>query len=95
MIEPAAYGAAVVFGPHVWNFRDTAERLVQAEAARQIRDSSELETIVSALLGNAAERARLGEAARDFVSRQQGATERTIAMLGDLLQQRRTNRQAA
>jgi 3-deoxy-D-manno-octulosonic-acid transferase len=95
MIEPAAYGAAVVFGPHVWNFRDTAERLVRAEAARQVRDGSELEGIVHELLGNAAERARLGEAARDFVSRQQGATERTVAMLGELLQQRRTSPQAA
>ncbi len=38
MIEPAAYGAAVLFGPHVWNFRDTAARLVQAEAAMQIAD---------------------------------------------------------
>ena len=26
MIEPAAYGAAVVFGPHVWNFKDTVAR---------------------------------------------------------------------
>src|SRR5262249_56915082 len=36
MIEPAAYGAAVVFGPHVWNFKDTAPRLVQSGAAVQV-----------------------------------------------------------
>src|SRR6202035_1897253 len=36
MIEPAAYGAAVLFGPHVWNFRDTAARLLSAGAARQV-----------------------------------------------------------
>src|SRR6202043_3465728 len=28
MIEPAAYGAAVVFGPHVWNFKEAAAQLV-------------------------------------------------------------------
>src|SRR5205814_9916053 len=38
MIEPAAYGAAVLFGPHVWNFRDTATRLVKAGAAIQVAD---------------------------------------------------------
>ena len=33
MIEPAAYGAAVVFGPHTWNFKDVVRRLIDADAA--------------------------------------------------------------
>ena len=36
MIEPAAFGAAVVFGPHVWNFKDTAARLTAAGGAYQV-----------------------------------------------------------
>ena len=85
MIEPAAYGAAVVFGPHVWNFRDTAERLRHAGAAVQVRDGRELKAAVRRLLREPAERARLGEAARQLVRAQQGATERTVALLGGLL----------
>lgn len=85
MIEPAAYGAAVVFGPHVWNFHDTAARLVEAGAAVQVSDAAGLEATVRRLLADAAERERLGTAARQFVLRQQGATERTIALLDDLL----------
>jgi 3-deoxy-D-manno-octulosonic-acid transferase len=85
MIEPAAYGAAVVFGPHVWNFRDTAERLVRAGAARQVTDAAELEAAVRELLGDAAERSRAGEAARVFVMQQHGATERTVTLLGGLI----------
>src|SRR5207245_9915463 len=50
MIEPAAYGAAVVFGPHVWNFRDTAERLVSGGAAIQVSDANELDVVVRRLL---------------------------------------------
>src|SRR5262249_28752485 len=50
MIEPAAYGAAVVFGPHVWNFRDTVNLLLEAKAALQVRDAAELETVVRRLL---------------------------------------------
>src|SRR5207302_8158651 len=41
MIEPAAYGAAVVFGPHVWNFGDIAARLVERGAAVQVKDGAE------------------------------------------------------
>jgi 3-deoxy-D-manno-octulosonic-acid transferase len=87
MIEPAAYGAAVVFGPHVWNFRDTAERLVMAGGALQIADSQALEQEVTRLLANPAERARLGKAARAFVAAQQGATEKTVELLNGLLLQ--------
>jgi 3-deoxy-D-manno-octulosonic-acid transferase len=85
MIEPAAYGAAVVFGPHVWNFRDAAARLVEAGAAVQVGGSDELEQVVRRLLADAAERTRLGGAARELVLAQQGATERTIDLLAGLL----------
>jgi 3-deoxy-D-manno-octulosonic-acid transferase len=95
MIEPAAYGAAVVFGPHVWNFRDTAERLLQARAAVQVRDAQELEAAVRRLLAEPAERARLGEAARQLVHAQQGATARTVDLLDRLLARARTGRQVA
>jgi 3-deoxy-D-manno-octulosonic-acid transferase len=81
MIEPAAYGAAVVFGPHVWNFRDPAARLVASGAAIQVGDSAALEDVVRRLLGNPDERRRLGDAAQGFVRSQQGATERTIELL--------------
>jgi 3-deoxy-D-manno-octulosonic-acid transferase len=85
MIEPAAYGAAVLFGPHVWNFKDTAARLVEAGAAVQIADAAEMEAAVLRLLTSEDERNRLGLAARQFVRRQQGATERTLVVLDQLL----------
>jgi 3-deoxy-D-manno-octulosonic-acid transferase len=89
MIEPAAFGAAVVFGPHVWNFAETAARLIEAKAACQVADEAQLETVLRLLLDDAAERRRMGAAARDFVLRQQGATEQTIALLGQLMMARR------
>jgi 3-deoxy-D-manno-octulosonic-acid transferase len=85
MIEPAAYGAAVVFGPHVWNFRNTATRLVDAGAALQVRDGVELENVVRKLLTDSAERQRFGDAARQFVSEQRGATERTVDLISHLI----------
>lgn len=85
MIDPAAFGAAVVFGPHVWNFADTAARLIDAHAACQVADAEQLESMMRTLLEDAEERHRLGAAARAFVQRQQGATEITISYLGHLL----------
>jgi 3-deoxy-D-manno-octulosonic-acid transferase len=85
MIEPAAYGAAVVFGPHVWNFKDIAARLTESRAAMQVRDGAELERVVAQLLNDAAERARLEDAARRFVVAQQGATERTVDLLEGII----------
>jgi 3-deoxy-D-manno-octulosonic-acid transferase len=85
MIEPAAYGAAVVFGPHVWNFRDTVDRRLAARAAIRVADAGEAEAALRRLAGDAPERERLGTAARQFVSQQQGATARTLDLLDHLL----------
>ncbi len=95
MIEPAAYGAAVVFGPHVWNFRDAVERLRDARGAVQVADARELEAAARRLLADADERQRLGTAARELVLRQQGATERSIALLASLLADRHREPRAA
>ena len=88
MIEPAAYGAAVVFGPHVWNFQEAADRLVAAGAAIQVPDAAALDSVVERLLEQASECARLGSAARHFVRQQQGATGRTLNCLDALLSDR-------
>jgi 3-deoxy-D-manno-octulosonic-acid transferase len=85
MIEPAAYGAAVLFGPHVWNFQETAARLIAAGGAIQVSDMAGLETAVVRLLGDGGERRRLAQAARALVQRQQGATQRTVDGLDRLL----------
>jgi 3-deoxy-D-manno-octulosonic-acid transferase len=95
MIEPAAYGAGVVFGPHVWNFKDTAARLLQHQGAVQIQDAASLEREIERLLFDPDARFRLGEAGRTFVASQQGATEKTLALLDDLLLGQAARRQAA
>jgi 3-deoxy-D-manno-octulosonic-acid transferase len=95
MIEPAAYGAAVVFGPHVWNFRDTATRLVAAGAAIQVQDAAELARVTLQLLSSTEHRHTLGEQAQRFVGSQQGATQRTLALLDQLVLGRAPARRVA
>ncbi|HYV38322.1 MAG TPA: 3-deoxy-D-manno-octulosonic acid transferase [Gemmataceae bacterium] len=85
MIEPAAYGAAVVFGPHVWNFKEIAGRLLENGAAVQVKNAEELEKEIERLLADAKARDEMGAAGRDLVHSQQGATERTLVLLDELI----------
>ena len=85
MIEPAAYGAAVVFGPHVWNFKDPASRLLACGGACQAGNAAELSELVLRFLADPEERQAVGKLARAFVLSQQGATKRTLDRLDRLL----------
>jgi 3-deoxy-D-manno-octulosonic-acid transferase len=84
MIEPAAYGAAVSFGPNTWNFRDVVTAMLAADAAVVVRSESELEAFVRRSLAEPAYAAALGGRAQALVQSQLGATERTITLLDAL-----------
>jgi 3-deoxy-D-manno-octulosonic-acid transferase len=85
MIEPAGYGVPCVFGPHVWNFKDAAKRLVEVGGALMVKDAAELEVQLAQLISDAELRARMGAAARELVRRQQGATLRTLDVLDSVI----------
>ncbi|MDA1041523.1 MAG: glycosyltransferase, partial [Planctomycetota bacterium] len=53
MIEPAAYGAAVAFGPHTRNFREEVRLLVEQEAAEVVRSGEALTAFVRRCLEDA------------------------------------------
>jgi 3-deoxy-D-manno-octulosonic-acid transferase len=85
MIEPAGYGVPCVFGPHVWNFKDAARRLVEIGGAEMVKDATELERELARLVADPDLRARMGASARELVRRQQGATLRTLAVLDSVI----------
>jgi 3-deoxy-D-manno-octulosonic-acid transferase len=98
MIEPAAYGAAVSFGPNTWNFRDVVTQFLDAEAAIVVRTEQDLETFLRRCLTDAAFARNLGSRARELVVNQQGATDRTISLIDRLFadnRQRETAPKAA
>ena len=81
MIEPAAYGAAVSFGPNTRNFRDIVAALLQRDAAVVVADGEQLLAFVRNCLANPAEAAARGQRAASLVRQQLGATERTFQLL--------------
>ena len=81
MLEPAAYGAAVLFGPNTWNFKDIVAELLSRDAAQVVHDGTELTAAVRTLLTDPALSAARSQRARQFVQTQQGATARTVTLL--------------
>ena len=84
IIEPAAFGRPVLFGPHMSNFQDTAQIFLDADAAVQVADEASLESELRRLLSDAGERAALGARAERVIEDHRGATARTVDTLKEL-----------
>ncbi len=85
MLEPAALGRAVVFGPYVSNFRTDVELLLQARAVVQLAGRFELDAALLRLFADPSLRAELGERAVALIRGNQGATDRTLELIAPLL----------
>jgi 3-deoxy-D-manno-octulosonic-acid transferase len=77
MLEPAAYAAAVCFGPHTRNFKDEVARLLAAEAAVVVSDGAGLRDFLNRCLLDPAWASALGRRAAELVESQRGATATT------------------
>jgi len=87
VIEPAAFGAPVLFGPGHDMSRE-AGLLLAAGGARVVRDAGECSAAMSAWLSEPAARAVAGAAALALVQRELGATERSVRLVQRLLRER-------
>jgi 3-deoxy-D-manno-octulosonic-acid transferase len=85
ILEPAACGKPIVFGPHMENFNEIARTFLSNDAAVQVRSARELEHTLLSLMGDPVRRARLGAAARALIDANRGAKERTLAVIAELL----------
>ena len=88
MIEPAAYGAAVCFGPKTSNFRDVVGQLLDADAATVVQDIHQLTQFVGRCLEDTEYGGQLGRRSREVVRRNLGATRRTFELIQAILPER-------
>jgi 3-deoxy-D-manno-octulosonic-acid transferase len=84
VLEPAAFGVPVLYGPRHSNAREAAE-LVAAGGAFAVESGDELTRRLRELLGEESARRRAGEAARRYVDAGVGAAERGAAIVAALL----------
>lgn len=84
VLEPAAAGAAVVTGAHTHNFHAVVDLMVEAGAIVQLPAvvaTEEITNVFSKLLASLDERDALGRRAKQLVTDNQGAADRTIKLI--------------
>ena len=84
VLEPAACGKPVLFGPRMENFQDSVQVLV-GRGGLQVKDPAALEKLLRELLARPDELAALGAMAREAVSSTRGASVRDARLIAALL----------
>lgn len=90
LAEPAAVGVAVVTGAYTDNFRDMVKRMKEANAVVQLpvlkgtAASDELARVFDDLLSNPGKREELGRRAKQMVTDNRGAADRTLKLITPL-----------
>ena len=84
ILEPAACGKPVLFGPRMENFADSVQVLV-GRGGLQVRDPIALLRLMQDLLARPDEIRKLGELAREAVSSVRGASARDARLIAELL----------
>jgi 3-deoxy-D-manno-octulosonic-acid transferase len=88
-IEAIKLGAAIVHGPHVFNFNETYAALDRAGGAVRVGGGDDLAAVLARLLGNPASWQQVVAAGEAVVERLGGALERTLKALEPYLLQMR------
>ncbi len=78
LLEPAAQGVPVLFGPVTHNFKQMAEDLIAAGGGRRIADGAGLLPAWRELLANPALAGGMGLAGREFCRSHRGAVARVV-----------------
>jgi len=78
VLEPAALGKPVLFGPYMFNFRDIADLFLDNNAGILVQNKTELEKNIRDLLDNPSKVNVLSQRASELIRHNQGATKRNL-----------------
>jgi 3-deoxy-D-manno-octulosonic-acid transferase len=81
MIEPAAWGVPVLTGPHLFNFTEASQLLLDGGAMQVCESSDQLAKQALELLQNQQRCAEMGSAARRIAEANRGALDKLIALI--------------
>ena len=86
ILEPAAWGRAPIYGPHLGNFLWAKHILEEAGAGIMVNDAAALAQAVRHLLDHPRERQELGRRAQAALIPHQGAARRQAELIAGLAQ---------
>ncbi|MEA3385600.1 MAG: 3-deoxy-D-manno-octulosonic acid transferase [Thermodesulfobacteriota bacterium] len=81
LLEPAAYGVPVLFGPYMESARTIAEDLLVCGGGRRVSGKEELQEALKKLLEDSSERRNMGGRAKDLLQKNQGAVSRYLDLV--------------
>jgi 3-deoxy-D-manno-octulosonic-acid transferase len=84
ILEPASLGKPVIFGPHMFNFRDIAEMFLKNNAALMAKDENGLVSAVTRLLKDNFLASQLRVNAAGIIALNRGATPKNSTAVGTL-----------
>lgn len=84
-IEPAVFGKAVFFGPHMDNFREIRDVFIREKAAVEVADQASLEYELRTVLSNPAVLAGIGQRGKILLDKNRGAALKTFGQIQALL----------
>ncbi|MFA5144208.1 MAG: 3-deoxy-D-manno-octulosonic acid transferase [Candidatus Omnitrophota bacterium] len=84
-IEPAVHEKPVIFGQHMFNFKDIAEAFLASSAAAQVDSGDDLVPALYNLLTDEKRRLEMGRAAKQVVVDNMGATGRVLGEMAVFL----------
>lgn len=86
-LEPLFFKKCVLFGPHMFNFFEITQSLIEAGGAIQARGKEDLLFHLRRLLTSEEERKAVGENGYQFLQRHRGATERMFEEIRPFLKE--------
>jgi len=89
LLEPAQWAKPVLFGPYTDHCAEIADFLIQAGGGRRVLHAEDLTRQVLALFSDDEGRKRMGQSARQVVEQNQGALQRTLEAIDQLLMPQR------
>jgi 3-deoxy-D-manno-octulosonic-acid transferase len=92
LLEPAALGLPVLTGPSYFASNDIARLLIAQGAALEVADARELAAALARLLGDPAERQRMGAIGRRIVESNRGSVARLLELIEPWLPDSRPGR---
>ncbi len=84
-IEPAVYGKPIIFGPHMFNFKNISEAFLQKDAAIRVESAEDMTAVLYNLIADANRRSEICKHSKEVVAAYRGATERVLNEMGRFL----------
>lgn len=85
LLEPAALGLPVIFGEHIFNFKEISQRLLSEHAAIKVHDMQELTVQVLNYAQQPELRQATGARGKAFVEKNRGALQRLLNLIANVI----------